>query len=1152
MKKKITLYSYFTILAFFLGLSYSSSQTTLAKEDIAIIGVNTDNEDFTFLLRTDITTNTEIHFSDNEVNAGGTGIDSKNEGVVLFTAAMDYPCGTVISYLNNSAEFTTVNGSFILGNGGDEVLAFQGYDAVADTWTTFLHANVELTPTLPVGFTAADIVDGTNDNREYNGSTANPTWADLNTIANYNEGANFGSINLNTTAFTCAAACTPTHTITSYNPTSGPIDTHVTIIGTGFTAGTTVAFNGNPANIISQDNTTLVVEVTTGSTTGVITVTESGCGLDTIGNFTLIETSGTCTASTFTDVIITEVYDSDGGNNWYMELYNPTSVAINLDAPTTDYAIERYANIGGGAPSRTIDLTGTIAANSVFTINLGDSADNCIFTADFTDAGAGINANDEIRLLKNGADLDVVHAPNNDGYSILRDVNATGPATVFNATDWTTNNTESCADIGTFNPPASGTPVVNTQPVDVTNCSNYTFSVTATAGNGGALTYQWKYNDGTSANWFDVTNAAFNPGTVTGETTNALAIVGIDIDGYQFYCEVTENALCTVASNAAQVSAQSTTWNGIMWNNGAPNINVKAIINGNYDTSVNGSFSACSLTVNATYTLTILNNDYIEIQNDIVSNGDIEVETQGAVVQINDNATASGTGTMQVTKTTAPMNNWYEYTYWSTPVSGITIDNALTDADPTRRFWFNGENYLDATQETNNNNATVPGQDDIDDDGNDWTPVAGTDIMQPGVGYASTHLSTLFTGPPMTPPPYQFDYVFIGAFNNGIFNVPVYRNDSETADTNWNFIGNPYPSAIRVTDFFNENARVLNANGAIDGAIHFWSQDTPPDANNNGNENLNFTQSDYATINSVGGTSPSLDGNVPNGFIPSGQGFFVSMSDTATPISTTGDISTANVVFNNSMRVTGNNTQFFRIDPSSQDNKLWLNLLSDNGVFSQILVGYVNGASNGYDGAYYDAPRNLSTGAHSILYSRIENSDKKFAIQGKSEGDLTLEEVIKLGFYTSINEATIYTLSIAQLEGQFLNENTIYLIDHLLNTVHDLSTDYAFTSETGEFNNRFEIVFTADLLSVNDNELTEGDLTINELDSGEVNFNISNGNVDIVKVEIIDMLGRIIYQLNGSSSNETYNLSKLSKAPYIARVTLSNELVITKKAIKRF
>src|SRR5690606_11469173 len=138
-------------------------------------------------------------------------------------------------------------------------------------------------------------------------------------------------------------------------------------------------------------------------------------------------------------------------------------------------------------------------------------------------------------------------------------------------------------------------------------------------------------------------------------------------------------------------------------------------------------------------------------------------------------------------------------------------------------------------------------------------------------------------------------------------------------------------------------------------------------------------------------------------------------------------------------------------------NRLWVNLTSDNGVFNQILVAYIDGATNGFDGYAYDAPRNLSTGNAASLVTFVDGvTNQQFAIQGKSTSSLSLDEVIPLGFSTSITQPTIYKLSVAQFEGEFFTNQTVYVKDNLLNLYHDLSvSDYSFVSQTGEFNNRF-------------------------------------------------------------------------------------------------
>ena len=656
--------------------------------------------------------------------------------------------------------------------------------------------------------------------------------------------------------------------------------------------------------------------------------------------------------------------------------------------------------------------------------------------------------------------------------------------------------------------------------------------------------------DGTTAiNLGEADNAIYN---CTFNNNESLILAGISNTVYWTTTNGTGNQSLTLGgctyTCAVACTGATVTWSGV-WS-ATPDLTTPVIIAANYNTANGGieiSFSACSLTIDAGFSLRIDNGDYVKVQNDIVANGDITVETQGAVVQIDDSGTMIENGIITVIKTTAPSNAWYEYTYWSSPVLGETIGTALSDADVNRRFWFNASNFQDTTMETGNDNATVDGQDDIDDNGDDWQLAAGTDTMTPGVGYASTQSEFSWSIAPGTSNK-TFDYTFFGPFNNGVITVPVVRNDIETADTNWNFIGNPYPSAIDVDAFFNTNVFTLNASGLLDGTVYLWSQNTPPDANTNGNEGQNFAQSDYAIINGTGETQGG-DEIPPNRFIPSGQGFFVSVADAPQPLTS------GNVIFNNSMRVTGNNDQFFRVNNNSKTksvaNKVWINLTSDNGVFNQALVGYVNGATNSYDGTYYDAPRNLSTGASAILYTTIEGSAKKFAIQGKNMNSLDIDEVISLGFKTTIEVATLYKFSIAQFEGNFFSNNTIYLKDNLLNILHDLSlNDYTFTSEVGEFNNRFEIVFNENALSVGEHKINNDSLSIFELNNGNVQFKLSSP-LEMKSIEIIDILGRTLYRLEANGNSKTYNLSNLSQTIYIAKVELSNGVVITKKAVKR-
>lgn len=568
-------------------------------------------------------------------------------------------------------------------------------------------------------------------------------------------------------------------------------------------------------------------------------------------------------------------------------------------------------------------------------------------------------------------------------------------------------------------------------------------------------------------------------------------------------------------------------WNGT-WS-GTPNLTTEVIFEADYSTS-SGSVQACSVTVDSGATLTISNNSYIEVENDVVINGTLIVESQGNFVQKGEGTDAGTfTGNVTLNKTTALKGDWFYYTYWSSPVVNETISNVFPLVETNWRYSFNAANFVD-------NNG-----DDVDDDvPYDWEIATGGTTMTPGVGYAISGEKVNAGSYPRSD-----DISFTGIFNTGDISVPITFAALNTG-IKWNFIGNPYPSAIDFDAFYNANSSV------IEGVAYFWSHASPADANNPGNDDSNFSQDDYAVYNAGSGgvaTKPGGSGVIPNGYVASAQGFFI-------PAITSGT-----VTFTNAMRVPDNasNNQFFKASSSKKsstspssplENKLWINLTSDNGVFNQILVAYVDNATDAYDGMSYDAPKILNLGYVAALYSNIDSDDTKYIIQGKAINSIDENEVIKIGLSSTIDVATIYTLSVDHFEGEFLNSNTIYLKDNLLSTIHDLTdSDYSFTSEAGEFNDRFEIVFKAEALSIDKNNLDNNLLSIVNLNNDEIQFKTSE-NLTIKTVAIFDLLGRQLYELKGNTNSETYRLSNLSKTAYIIKVRLSNGAVVTEKMMK--
>ncbi len=349
------------------------------------------------------------------------------------------------------------------------------------------------------------------------------------------------------------------HSITNIAPNRGPIGTEVTITGVGFTNASTVTFNGVAASsVVFVSTTELVATAPATVSTGSIVVRENACDA-TGGTFTVFESAASC-GTAFSGLIMSEVYDNNGGSLGYIELFNGTGTTIDLSL----YGIDRFGGLGSAAPTHryTFPVTGvgsTIASGQVLVGKVSTAAGE---PEDFTFVGttAGFNANDrlELILVASGAIIDDFHddVVSNIGYVYRRNLNVTGPNPTYTTGEWTTATSGDVSDLGIYNVTAVGSaPTITSQPTDANSCG-INLSVTATPSSGGALTYQWFFNpnDGSTAGWAAVTAGAFPGTTVGGETTDNLLISGnlTPYDKYQFYVVVTEGGSCNAITEAVQ------------------------------------------------------------------------------------------------------------------------------------------------------------------------------------------------------------------------------------------------------------------------------------------------------------------------------------------------------------------------------------------------------------------------------------------------------------------------------------------------------------------------------------------------------------------------------------------------------------------------
>jgi hypothetical protein len=279
----------------------------------------------------------------------------------------------------------------------------------------------------------------------------------------------------------------------------------------------------------------------------------------------------------------------------------------------------------------------------------------------------------------------------------------------------------------------------------------------------------------------------------------------------------------------------------------------------------------------------------LELSGDITNNGTININHGGALRQTTTGN--SGSGTYNVIRTET-FQDHSRYSFWSSPVTGEYVGDVFT-----------GTNTLDWIEwdytSTGSNGA--------------WVTLTNQQFEQ-GIGYGFTPTDQ---GGPSTASVNDTRTFISSTINNGTIDVDL----TNASGGDYVLVGNPYPSDISISEFYNDNTAI------IENAVYIWS-DNATDFNDVGG---------YYTRNSSGtvGTDPLNQTTSPTaGVIAPMQGFFVQLVSNPS----------GSITFNNSQRAAGNST-FLKTDPSEY---AWLSLAHDSGTGNQVVVGLKDQAVAGY------------------------------------------------------------------------------------------------------------------------------------------------------------------------------------------------------------
>jgi trimeric autotransporter adhesin len=138
---------------------------------------------------------------------------------------------------------------------------------------------------------------------------------------------------------------------------------------------------------------------------------------------------------------------------------------------------------------------------------------------------------------------------------------------------------------------------------------------------------------------------------------------------------------------------------------------------------------------------------------------------------------------------------------------------------------------------------------------------------------------------------------------------------------------------------------------------------------------------------------------------------------------------------------------------------------------------------------------------------------------------------------------------VADTEGLFAGGQHVYINDKMLGTINPIDTSaYVFTSESGTFNNRFEIVYTNSALETGGNPAYTQDKFIVYKSAGILYLNAYDETIKDVKV--FDITGKLLYNNAGINLSEIkINNLTAQEQMLIVRTTFTTGVTIDKKII---
>lgn len=340
--------------------------------------------------------------------------------------------------------------------------------------------------------------------------------------------------------------------------------------------------------------------------------------------------------------------------------------------------------------------------------------------------------------------------------------------------------------------------------------------------------------------------------------------------------------------------------------------------------------------------------------------------------------------------------------------------------------------------------------------------------------------------------------------NAGIYNMnpdPINLNYNPSSNfAGWNLVMNPHLSAINTSGFI--------WGSSVQQVVVIWNPLT----------------NQYQYQGTLGGlTGVTFNNSISP--IASGQSFFVKCTSPST------------LGIPQSAKSTNSGTFFRTSTYPNVPNALEIRIKNKLDKYDATLFQFIEGSKVGYE-VEMDASKIMNPDLN--IYTIT--TDDILAINAMPfENE---QVVVKLGFTTENSG-----LHGIQFDGlNILNVTTdLYLKDNLNNTIQLINSldTYNFFSETGKFDDRFELIFSNSITSI-DKFMNKGGLSIYPNPVEGKDFTLSIGDYkENITIEIIDLMGKTIFNKKLDSYTNLINIPKPNTSgKYIVKVRTSDSVFL--------